>query len=305
MKKIIQILGPTGVGKSQIAVQLSQKLNGEVISADSVQVYRGFDIGTSKIKDDEKSGIPHHLIDVLDPSEQFNVNRFLKLSVKVVDKIDMRGKLPVVCGGTALYLRAMVKGIFEDNKDKRISRDKLKQIEDKYGISYLWNRLKKHDHEYAEKIGKNDKVRIIRGLEIYYNNGVIPSNISEITSSPFSEYKFIRIGLKLSRELMYDRINKRVDRMIGEGLFEEVENLRKIHGAECPPMASIGYREINQVIDKIIHPGKAIELIKQHSRNFAKRQMTWFNGEKNIVWFDPEDKNGVINFVKNELNEQA
>ena len=303
MKKIVQILGPTGVGKSQLAVHLAGKLNGEVISADSVQVYRGFDIGTSKIKEEEKSDIPHHLIDILDPSEQFNVNRFLEFSIKIVDEIYAKEKIPVVCGGTALYLRAMVKGIFEDNKSRRISRDKLKQIENKYGISYLWNRLKKLDSEYAEKIGNNDKMRIIRGLEIYYNNGVIPSNISSITSSPFIAYKFIRIGLKISRELMYDRINKRVDKMISEGLFEEVAILRKTHGAHCPPMAAIGYREMNQVVDKIIDPKRAIELIKQHSRNFAKRQMTWFNSEKDILWFDPGNEDGIVDFVKKKLNE--
>lgn len=305
MKRIVQILGPTGIGKSRIAVKLAGELNGEVISADSVQVYKGFNIGSSKIRDTEKSGIPHHMIDILVPSEQFNVNRFLEFSIDIINGIEERGKLPIVCGGTALYLRAMVKGIFNDNTEKRISRDKFKLIEEKYGMGYLWKRLKKLDSEYAEKIGKNDKKRIIRGLEIYYNNGIIPSNISSVTSSPFNEFKFIRIGLKLPRELMYERINRRVDEMAGEGLLEEVKDLRNKHGKKCPPMTAIGYREMNQVLDKIIDLEKGIELIKQHSRNFAKRQMTWLNSEKDIVWFDPENDCEVVDFIKNILNEKT
>ncbi len=305
MNRIVQILGPTGIGKSQIAVQLSGRLKGEVISADSVQVYRGFDIGSSKIRNDEMSGIPHHLIDVLDPSEQFNVNRFLELSLKAVNEIEGRGNLPVVCGGTALYLRAMVKGIFEENKERRVSRERLKQIEESYGAGYLWRRLKKIDIKYAEKIGENDKNRIIRGLEIYYNNGIIPSKISMITSSPFSGYRFVRVGLQLPRELMYERINIRVDQMVEEGLMEEVAMLRNKFGDKCPPMSAIGYREMNQVLDKKIDLETGIKLIKQHSRNFAKRQMTWFNGEKDIVWFHPKNEDGIFDFVKKELNEQA
>ncbi len=305
MNKIVQILGPTGIGKSEIAVKISRAFNGEVISADSVQIYKGFNIGSSKISDEEKCGIPHHLIDVLDPSEQFNVNRFLEFSVEIIRKISDSGKLPIVCGGTALYLRAMMKGIFEENKQKRISRDKLKQIEEKYGKKYMWERLKRLDNNYAKKIGKNDKKRIIRGLEIYYNNRVIPSKISSVTSSPFGKFKFIRIGLKLPRELIYERINCRVDRMVEDGLIDEVKLLRKRNGNECPPFKAIGYREMNQVLDKLMDIETAIEMIKQHSRNFAKRQMSWFNNEKDIIWFDPRNENEVMDFIKISLNDKT
>lgn len=303
MDKIVQILGPTGVGKSHLAVSLSDKFNGEVISADSVQVYKGFDIGSSKINEGEKSGINHHMIDILNPAEHFNVNRFLELSLEIVNGIIKRGKLPVVCGGTPLYLRAMIKGIFDDSENRRISRYHLEKIGEKKGIQYLWDRLYGIDKEYAVKIGPKDRKRIIRGLEIYYNNGVIPSNISSVTTSLFKDYEFIRIGLELPRQLMYDRINKRVDNMIGEGFFEEVKKLHKLHDKSCSPMLSIGYKEMNLVLNNELDQETAVELIKQHSRNFAKRQMSWFRSEKDIFWFKPDDTIGIYNFLKNRLNE--
>ncbi len=303
MNKIVQIIGPTGVGKSSLAVFLSEKLDGEIISADSVQIYKGFDIGSSKIRESEKKGVPHHMIDILDPNEHFNVNKFLEMTVDIVKDMNARGKLPVVCGGTALYLRAMIRGMFEENMDKRISREQLKKIGEEKGIDYLWGRLSGIDKEYAEKIGPHDQQRIIRGLEIYYNNRVIPSNISSITTSLFRDHEFIRIGLKLQRQLMYEKINKRVDEMVDEGLIEEVEELLKIHGASCNPMLSIGYKEISMVLRNEIKLNAAIKLIKQHSRNFAKRQMTWFRSEKDITWFEPDESYEILTFVKQKINE--
>ena len=303
MNKIVQIIGPTGVGKSRLAVFLSEKLDGEIISADSVQIYKGFDIGSSKIRGSEKSGVPHHMIDILDPNEHFNVNKFLEMTVDIVKDMNTRGKLPVVCGGTALYLRAMIRGMFNENMDKRISRKQLKKIGEEKGIDYLWGRLSGIDKEYAEKIGPGDQQRIIRGLEIYYNNRVIPSNISSITTSLFRDHEFIRIGLKLQRQLMYEKINKRVDEMVDEGLIEEVEELLKIHGASCSPMLSIGYKEISMVLRNEIKLNAAVKLIKQHSRNFAKRQMTWFRSEKDITWFEPDESYEILTFVKQKINE--
>ncbi|MCK5003823.1 MAG: tRNA (adenosine(37)-N6)-dimethylallyltransferase MiaA [Candidatus Aminicenantes bacterium] len=303
MNKIVQIIGPTGVGKSRLAVFLSEKFNGEIISADSVQIYKGFDIGSSKISESEKRGVPHHMIDILDADEHFSVNKFLELTVDIVKDMNTRGKLPVVCGGTALYLRAMIRGIFEENMDKRISREQLIKIEEEKGLDYLWGRLYGIDKEYAEKIGPADKQRIIRGLEIYYNNRITPSNISSITTSPFKDHEFIRIGLKLQRQLMYERINKRVDEMVGEGLLEEVEELLKIHESSCSPMMSIGYKEMSMVLRNEIGQNAAVNLIKQHSRNFAKRQMTWFRSEKDITWFEPHESSEILTFLKQKINE--
>jgi len=295
------VLGPTGVGKSKLAVFLSQNLNGEVISADSVQVYRGFNIGSAKISKDEKKGIQHHLIDIISPLDQFNVNDFIELSFREISEITKRGKLPIVCGGTALYLRGMIKGIFKDSKRNRISRYQLLTIGNSKGFLYLWNRLAIIDSKYAEKKKKNDRKRIIRGLEIYYNNGVIPSNISSITKSPYENYKFIRIGLNIPRDVMYERINDRVDKMMGGGLVNEVKELRNLYGISCPPMRSIGYKEINTFLDDKMSLKLAVQLIKQHSRNFAKRQMTWFRGEDDINWFDPKEKHEILSFIKERI----
>lgn len=303
MNKIIQIIGPTGVGKSRLAVFLAEKLNGEIISADSVQIYKGFDIGSSKIRESEKRKVPHHMIDILDPNEHFSVNKFLELSVDIVKNLNKRGKLPIVCGGTALYLRGMIRGIFDENMDKRISREQLKNIGEEKGYEYLWSRLSGIDKEYAKKIGPFDHQRIIRGLEIYYNNKVIPSDISSITTSPFKDHKFIRIGLKLERQLMYERINKRVDEMVDEGLLAEVEELLNVHGPSCSPLLSIGYKEMSMVLRNEIEMNKAVKLIKQHSRNFAKRQMTWFRSEKDITWFEPEENSEVLTFMKQKIDE--
>ncbi len=302
MNRIVQILGPTGVGKSEIAVIMAERFDGEIISADSVQVYKGFNIGSSKILESEKAGIPHHMIDIFQPTEQFNVNIFLNLSVEIITDINNRGKLPVVCGGTALYLRAMINGIFIESETKRISRSRIEELCNEKGLEYLWNKLFNIDREYAEKIGKNDRKRIIRGLDIYYNNGIIPSNISNITIPPFKGYEFIRIGLQLPREQMYEMIDKRVDKMIKNGLMEEVKELRRIYERDCSPMASIGYKELNMVLDNEIGEKEAVELIKQHSRNFAKRQMSWFRRENDITWFTPLDVSGINEFLKNKLN---
>jgi len=303
MNKIVQIIGPTGVGKSRLAVFLSEKLNGEIISADSVQIYKGFDIGSSKIGESEKKKVPHHMIDILDPEEQFNVNKFLDLTVDIVKDLNDRGKLPIVCGGTALYLRGMIRGIFDETPYIRISREQLKKIGDKKGVDYLWSRLSRIDKEYADKIGPADQQRIIRGLEIYYNNKVTPSNISSITTSPFKDHEFIRIGLKLERELMYERINTRVDEMIDLGLLKEVKELIGIHGPSCSPLLSIGYKEMSMVLRHEIELNTAVKLIKQHSRNFAKRQMTWFRSEKDITWFEPDEDFKILTLLKKKIYE--
>ncbi len=300
---IIQILGPTGVGKTGISVKIAKRFNGEIISADSVQVYKGFDIGSSKISEEEKKGVKHYLLDILEPDKRFSVKDFIDISFKFVTEITERGRVPIVCGGTALYLRSMIKGIFRESEIKKISRDKIKTIGDKRGYEYLWTRLNKIDSKYAEKIGRNDKLRIVRGLEIYYNNGIIPSDIRKITDSPFSKYKFIRIGLLLPRDEMYKRINDRVDLMIKKGLQDEVKKLRNFYDMSFSPMNSIGYKEMNMYFDGKYSFDEAVKLIKQHSRNFAKRQMTWFRNENDIKWFNPKEHEAICEYIKNKTYE--
>ncbi|MCP4217971.1 MAG: tRNA (adenosine(37)-N6)-dimethylallyltransferase MiaA [bacterium] len=304
MKKyIIQILGPTGAGKSSVAVALAQRINGEIISADSMQVYKDFNIGTDKITKEKMQDIPHHLIDILDDSSQFNTSIFLEKSFPIAEQITASGKTPIVCGGTGLYLKIMINGIFPESDRKRISRDTLKRIAEEKGMLYLWERLNRVDPVYALKIGQNDKVRLVRGLEIYYNNGKTPTEIFKEAHSPFHQYSFIRIGLNMDRDKLYKRINIRVDKMIESGLQAEVETLMKKYPPHCPPFKSLGYKEMLMYLQDELSFDEAVNLIKQHSRNFAKRQLSWFRQEKSINWFNPARVEDIENFVLQKINE--
>ncbi|MCP5101981.1 MAG: tRNA (adenosine(37)-N6)-dimethylallyltransferase MiaA [bacterium] len=300
-KKIIQILGPTGVGKSSAAVQLAKEIDGEIISADSVQVYKHFDIGTAKVTPKEEQGIPHYLIDIYSDCTQFNTSIFLEKSFAVSEGITGRGKVPIVCGGTALYLKCMITGIFPESKEKRVSREKLDRVVENRGLPYLWNRLNKVDPRYAQKIGSNDRVRIVRAMEIYYNNGIPPSEIFRHTRTPFHEYTFIRVGLNFGREELYRRIEARVDRMMERGLLEEVTRLREKYPPGCPPFKSLGYKEMWMYLAGEVCLEEAVALTKQHSRNFAKRQLSWFRQENDIRWFNPRHFDNITAFVREQL----
>jgi tRNA dimethylallyltransferase len=301
VKRIIQILGPTGVGKSQVAVELAKGFGGEIISADSMQVYRDFNIGTAKITEEEMQGIPHYLIGIYSNCSQFNTSIFLRESFEICEDIIRRDRVPITCGGTALYLKSMIKGIFPENKEVRVSREALKRIAGEKGTLYLWERLSRVDSRYAQKIGRNDRVRIIRALEIYYNNGIPPSEIFERTCTPFHDYEFIRIGLNMDREELYRRIEDRVDRMIEQGLQDEVTKLREKYPPDCPPFKSVGYKEMGMFLDGAICFERAVELIKQHSRNFAKRQLSWFRQETDIHWFHPRELHEIGVFVREKF----
>ena len=302
MKKIIQVLGPTGAGKSKIAVRLAKLVGGEIISADSMQVYKDFDIGTDKITEEDRKNIPHYLIDILSDCSQFNVSKFLEKSFEISERIIESGKVPIVCGGTALYLRTMMKGIFPENKGERVSRERLDRIAERRGLLCLWNKLNRIDPSYAQKIGKNDKIRIVRAMEIFYNNQCPPSEIFRRTQTPFKDYEFIRVGLNMEREILYQRIEERVDQMIERGLVDETRRLKALYPPSCPPFKAVGYKEILLYFSEK-GPGfsETISLIKQHSRNFAKRQLSWFRQEKDIQWFDPRETGKIENYVITRL----
>jgi tRNA dimethylallyltransferase len=306
MKQIIQVLGPTGVGKSGISIRLAERFEGEIISADSIQVYKEFDIGSDKISPKEREAVPHYLIDILSDCSQFNASIFLEKSYETAEDIVKRGKIPIVCGGTALYLKTMMKGIFPENSEKKVSRETLNRIAERRGLDCLWNKLNNADPEYAKKIGKNDKIRIVRAMEIFYNNnGTAPTELFRGTRTPFRDYEFIRIGLNIEREKLYRRIEIRVDNMIEKGLVEEVKRLRDKYPLSCPPFKSLGYKEILMYLDgniPCIH--EAVSLIKQHSRNFAKRQLSWFRQETDIHWFDPEKFNEIETFMQEKRNDR-
>jgi tRNA dimethylallyltransferase len=303
MKPLIQILGATGVGKSQVACAIARKINAEIISADSVQVYKGFDIGTDKISPQGRQEIPHHLIDIISDCSQFTASKFLELSFTAAEQISERGKIPLVCGGTALYLRVMIQGIFRENKNTAMRR----QLEEKAAFSgwpVLWRELQAIDPVYAEKIGPNDKIRLVRALEIYHNCGLSPSEAFKQSQSPFSAYTFIRVGLEMDRKKLYQRIDRRAELMLENGLLAEVEGLLKHYPPSCPPFKALGYKEIAAHLRGETDLPTALELIQRHSRQLAKRQLSWFRQEKDITWFTPENSEAIVRFINQCLTKK-
>lgn len=293
-QKIIIICGPTAAGKTQVGIKLAQKFNGEIVSADSGQVWRGFDIGTAKHPScvvrhalcAEKYP-PQHLVDIANPDEHFDAARFVKLADDAIIDISGRGKIPFVVGGTGMYLKMLVHGLCRmPARDEKI-RKGLKARAESDGIASLYDELKKVDPATASKLPPTDRTRIIRALEIF-----------EITGAPASEfrgrhkfmerrYDALKIGLNIGREELYRRINERVDKMIEEGLVEEVRGLLSKYDENCQPFSAVGYREIVAYLRGRIGLDEAINLTKQMSRNFAKRQLTWFRADKAIRWFNP------------------
>jgi len=301
MKTLLQILGPTGVGKSRVALTLAKKFSGEIISADSMQVYRGFDIGTAKPTSAERREVPHHLIDTVSDCSQFNAFRFLNESFACAEAILERGRLPIVCGGTALYLSVMKAGIFsEPASDRDVRRDLHARIEAE-GLPALWEELRRVDEPYALKIGTNDRRRVLRALEIFASTGVAPSAMFQKNETPFRAYRIIRIGLNRERAALYRLIEQRVDAMIASGLVAEVRRLRDTRPPHCPPFQAVGYKETVLALEGHVTLAEAVDLIKRHSRNLCKRQLTWFRREKDIVWFAPDDLGPLERYLENEL----
>jgi len=301
---IVQLIGPTASGKSELAITLAQKFRGEIISADSVQVYKGFDIGSAKVPAKIRAEIPHHLIDIIDNCIQYNAAQFLQKSYHAAVDILQRNKLPIVCGGTALYLKTMIKGIFpEKAKDERL-RTSLKMRIASQGSLKLWEELKSIDPIYAAKISPQDKVRIVRALEIYYLHGSPPSELFKKTASPFEGFNFLRIGLLIERNRLYARINQRVEQMINSGLIDEVKALLQSKPENCPPFKAIGYREVLRFLKGELNYLQMVDEIKKNSRHFAKRQLSWFRQEKDIIWFPDHDQDEIIKFIEQNWNAQ-
>jgi len=295
-RKILTILGPTASGKTKVSLEIADKINGEIISADSRQVYRYMDIGTAKPSQEERKRAPHHLIDVVDPDEYFSAEDYSNRARKSLQEVISRGKEPLVVGGSGLYLRALFKGFFKGpGKDEKL-RMKLREKAEKFGIKSLYKELKEKDPQAAQKIGPHNLVRIIRALEVYELSGQRISELQEKGEYPSKEYEFVKIGLKLDREILYQRIDKRVEKMIEAGLVDEVRDLKKRgYGLNLAPLRTFGYKEVFQYLEGEISLDEAKEKIKLDTRHYAKRQLTWFKKEEGIIWLDSE---------KTSLNEE-
>lgn len=288
MEKIplIVIVGPTAVGKTATAISLAKKIKGEVVSADSMQVYRYMNIGTAKPTADEMQGVVHHLIDIVDPLEEFNVVKYTRLAHEAIKDIASRGKIPVLVGGTGLYIDSVVKNIkYAETTTQQDYRNELLLIANEKGNEYVYNMLLEADPKTADRLHPNDLRRVIRALEVHKFTGVPMSDmVSQSVDTP-KPYNTIFFGLSMEREILYDRINKRVDIMLENGLVDEVKQILDMGvKPENTSMNGIGYKEIAQYLTGEVSLDEAVEAIKQGSRNYAKRQMTWFKRNNDINW---------------------
>lgn len=293
MNRVIAIVGPTGVGKTKLSVELAKILNGEIINADSTQVYKSLDIATAKVTEEEKEGIPHHLFDIKDILDNYTVYDYQKDCRKKIDEIINKGKIPIIVGGTGLYIKAALYN-YNFNEETTINcYDDIPTIE-------LYNRLKKIDSNIL--IHQNNRKRIIRALNYYENNSEL---ISSKEKSNKLLYNTIFIGLTTDRDNLYNRINKRVDDMINNGLVEEALNLYNKKTMTKAVMTPIGYKELFEYFDKKISFNEAIELIKKRSRNYAKRQYTWNKNQIPVTWFNVDFDNfsntvfDVVKYIDN------
>lgn len=282
--EIICIVGPTASGKSSLAIQIARDLDGEIISADSMQVYRHMDIGTAKPSLKEQGKIRHHLIDVVDPDEDFSASDFRKLAAVAIKEIRSRGKRVIVAGGTGLYIRALTKGLVDTPEGDPVLRQKLKDEADRFGPRHLHERLKELDPAAANTIHPNNIVRVIRAIEVAMNSDKTMSEYQEQHRFADSPYDVVMLGVDIDRDLLYSRINERVDRMIAAGLKEEVKKLLALgYSRDWKSMRSVGYKEMCAHIIDGLPIEEAVELIKRDSRRYAKRQMTWFRKE-DVKW---------------------
>jgi len=284
MEKVLAIVGPTAVGKTALAIALAQKFNGEIISGDSMQVYRHLDIGTAKATAAEQAQATHHLIDVKDVDQQFTVAQFVAAAQELIPAITARGHLPIIAGGTGFYLQALFDGLKlgADAPGDPAVRDHFRAIAKEQGAVYLWNQLKEKDPRAAAKIPTTNVRRTVRALEVISVTG----NLFSQQENAGPQYDERYIALNTDRNLLYDRINRRVDLMMQTGLLDEVRWLAAQGGTTLPAATGIGYRELLPVLDQPQKLSAAVDLVKQDSRHYAKRQLTWFRNQTTADWYD-------------------
>lgn len=304
-KKILIISGPTAVGKTELSLSLCKELDGEVINADSMQVYRGMDVGTAKLPVDERQGIPHHLIDICDPKENFDVVRFQAEAKRCIEDISSRGKIPILVGGTGFYIQAVLYDIdFSSEEPDEEFRDELLDFAGKYGEDALHKKLADVDKASADAIHPNNIKRVIRALEYYKTTGEPISKHNEEQRLKVSPYDFLYAVLTCDRKTLYDRIDKRVDEMIIAGLVPEVESLVSSGvPSDATSMQGLGYKEIAAYLRGEYDLDEAIRILKRDTRHFAKRQMTWYKRERDIRYYNKDDYTDIKSLVTTISND--
>ncbi|MBO5184721.1 MAG: tRNA (adenosine(37)-N6)-dimethylallyltransferase MiaA [Clostridia bacterium] len=300
MKKplAVALVGPTASGKSSLAVKIAKHLTGEVVSADSMQIYKHMDIATAKVTAEEMQGVPHHLIDFVEPWESFSVAEYKALALSCIGDIVRRGKLPVLVGGTGFYVDTVINNTSFLDYEKTDIRKKLLLRAESEGIEALWNELSKVDKESAEKIHKNDLKRIVRALELYSATGKTMTEQRRLSHLEESGYSFCLIGLTAeNRQFLYDRIDRRVDLMLKNGLLEEAKSFFELEHSQTAKQA-IGYKELKPYFDGVLTLEEATENLKRETRRYAKRQLSWFRRNENINWLYIDKESEETLFIK-------
>lgn len=290
-KPLIILTGPTAVGKTKLSIELAKAVNGQMISADSMQVYRHMDIGTAKIRPEEMLNIPHYLIDVLDPWESFDVVRFQTMAKEALEKIYTAGAIPIVVGGTGFYIQALLYNIdFDENDSETGYRSELQSFADRHGVEALHDRLRQVDEKSADMIHPNNIKRVIRALEFYHQTGTRISEHNETQRQKESPYRFVYFVLDDERERIYRRIDQRIDQMLDQGLVAEVKQLRDMGCTrDMVSMQGLGYKEILAYLDGECTLEEAVYILKRDTRHFAKRQLTWFRREHEVRWIERQE----------------
>lgn len=310
-KPLIVIAGPTAVGKTSLSIELAKKINGEIISADSMQVYKHMDIGTAKITKEEMDGIKHYLVDEFEPDEEFNVHVFQKKAKEYINKILEKGKIPILVGGTGFYIQSIIYDIdFTETDTDKSYRLELERMAMEYGNDYLHKMLREVDSDSANQIHPNNVKRVIRALEYYNETNEPISKHNEKERQKETIYNLGFYVLTMDRDILYDRINKRVDIMVEDGLIEEVKKLKDMgYSKDLVSMKGLGYKEILDYLDGNYDLDYAIYKLKRDTRHFAKRQLTWFRRENNIKWINVSENNfkleNILNIILKDIEELA
>jgi tRNA dimethylallyltransferase len=299
---LVAIVGPTGSGKTAVSLALAEQFGGEIVNCDSVAIYREFEIGTAKPSQEERRRVPHHLIDILDPSQQMTAGEYTRRGREVLEQIKQRGKLPIVVGGTGFYLRALLEGLFEGPERSEELRARLREIESQKGVQHLHRVLKRVDKAAAERIHPNDVPKVIRAIEVCLQARQPMTELWEGGRDPLKGFRVLRIGLSPERNELYSRINDRCARMFEAGLVEETERLMSEY-PNAPALASLGYKQAAQLLGGEINAKLAIWAAQQGHRNYAKRQLTWFRRDPDVKWIagfgdDPKTQETALQLVK-------
>ena len=296
--KVIVICGPTASGKTALSIELAKKINGEIISSDSMQIYKYMDIGTAKTTQEEMQGIKHYLLDFVEPSQRYSVAEFKKDAEKAIEEILQKGKTPIIVGGTGLYVDSLIYGIeYQTIEFDEQYRKQLEERVEKEGLETLYNEAKKIDPQAIEKISLNDKKRILRILEIYKATGKNKTEQEIESRKNGVKYDYKVFAINMDREKLYERINKRVDIMIENGLIEEVEKLLEKYKEFPTAMQGLGYKEVVEYLQGKVSKEEMIENIKRETRRYAKRQLTWFRKNKQTIWIEPCDIQKILNEI--------